>query len=289
MHGAKRKIQMISKFLASFIIAIAAFGASQALAADTSSGTSPSISPSNSGDNLDLESIKTVQGSAHFEMHHTLIPLICTPELGCAKSQPYWTVVINSGGIDYELDAQFELGNGNAPSSLTVLGVKVLPGSLISVEGSVEYTGDHYVLLNEVRRIGLVRSDYQQPIFAYFMNWSCRGQLDDKTQILAEIWHAGTDLDQESRYRVRVSGSKYRGDTRQLFDIGYVDDAHANRSVDQTIYDGKNSTASFTVAIQNAVVSHDVPGTLKLSVLQTVLDESVPMDEQVSILCNRTR
>jgi hypothetical protein len=270
MNGAKRKTQMISKFLSSFIIAIVAFGASQALATDTSSGM-------------------RVQGDAHFEMHHTLIPLVCTLEQGCAKSQPYWTVVINSGGVDYELDAQFDLGSADAPTSLTVMGVTVRPGALISVEGSVEYSGDHYVLLNEVRNIGLVRSDYAQGTLANFINWSCRGQLDDKTQVLAEIWFAGTDLDQENRYRVRVSGSQDRGDTRQLFDIGYVDDAHVDRSADQTIYDGKSSTASFTVAIENAVVTHDVPGTLKLSVMRTVLNQSVPMDEQINILCNRTR
>lgn len=280
MSGAKRKMQMISKFLGSFIIAFVAFGAIQAFAADASENVF----------NSDWNASKTVQGNAHFELHHTLIPLVCTPIQGCAKSQPYWTVVVTSDGIDYELDAQFDLGSADAPLSVDLLGVTVRSGALITVEGNVEYSNDHYALLDQVRRVGLVRPEgYSAPISANFMNWSCRGQLDDSTQVLAEVWSAGSNIDDADRYRVRVSGSENRGDSRRFFDIGYIDDAHASRAEDQIIYDGKSLDVSFTVAIRSTGVSHDVPGTLKLNVVRPVLNQNIPMDEQVAILCNRTR
>lgn len=295
---------MVSKFLAGVVVfAMFAFGASQGFALDTTSGSS------NSQDAQDASVIRTVQGNAHFEQHHTIIPLICTREEGCAKSQPYWTLVVNSAGVDYEVDAQFDLGSETAPKAVTVLGVVVPSGAMVSLEGSVEYTGDHYVLLNELRDVGVIRTNISeslpessteslngalidsasQPVIANFMNWSCRGQLDEKTQIMAQIWFAGSEPDQENRYRVRVSGSQMQGSSRQLFNIGYVDDAHVSRGTDQLVYDGKNNDVSFRVSIQNSGVIRDVPAVLNLSMVKSVFNQNLSIEEQVNLLCNRTR
>lgn len=287
---------MISKFLGCFVFAVFAFGANQGFAIDTTS---------DSPNTQDASVIKAIQGNAHFEQHHTIIPLVCTRDQGCAKSQPYWTLVVNSAGVDYEVDAQFDLGRATAPTAVTVLGVTVPAGAVVSLEGAVEYSGDHYVLLNELRNIGVVRSSSSemtdefsaenlvepasQPIIANFMNWNCRGQLDGKTELLAQIWFAGSETDQENRYRVRVSGSQVQGSSRQLFNIGTVDDAHVSRGTEQLVYDGKNSEASFRVSIQNSGVTRDVPGTLYLSVVKSVFNQNLPIEEQVNLLCNRTR
>ena len=280
---------MISKFLGSFIFATLAFGASQAFASDT-----PAASP-------DTETTKIVEGSAHFEEHHTIIPLFCTQQQGCAKSRPYWTLIVNSSGVNYELDAQFALGSEVAPETVTVSGVVVRSGALISLEGTVEYTGDHYVLLTQARNVGILRSEasgkgvepaitpVMAPIMANFLNWSCRGQLDDNTQIIAQVWSSGTDTKEEGSYHVRVSGSENQGQSRQFFNIGYVDDAHVSRDTGQLIYDGKNSDVSLTLSIQDSGVVRDAPGTLNMTVVRSASNQDLPADEQVNILCNLTR
>jgi hypothetical protein len=282
MHGVKKRItQMISKFLGTFIFATLAFGVTQAIASDTS------VTPPNT------ETTKTIQGSARFEEHHTIIPLFCTQQQGCAKSRPYWALVVNSSGVNYELDAQFDLGSNTVPQSITVNGVVVNSGALISLEGTVEYSGDHYVILNGLRSVGIVRSDLSNdgavPIVANFINWSCHGQLDEQTQVMAEIWFAGSTATEENRYHVRVSGSQNDGKSHQSFNIGYVEDAQVSRDTGQLVYDGKNSDISFRVSIQSSDVNHDAPGTLNLTVERPILNQTVPMDEQVDIVCNRTR
>lgn len=110
-------------------------------------------------DNFPLKVSAQVVGNAHFERRFTFVPLraelFCT-NAPCPKSEPYWALVLQSDGVQYEMDHQFSMGATTAPELVEVLGTVIRPGSRVMLDGEVESLSADYAVVTHVKAASLV-------------------------------------------------------------------------------------------------------------------------------------
>ena len=106
-----------------------------------------------------LATESSVVGSAHFEKRYTLVPLgtenVCQNDF-CPKSEPYWALVLENNGTQYEMDSIFDRGDTRSPEMLNVLGTIIRPGSRVVLDGELESFSNDYSVISQVKRASLV-------------------------------------------------------------------------------------------------------------------------------------
>ncbi|MEK6706980.1 MAG: hypothetical protein AABZ06_14475 [Bdellovibrionota bacterium] len=95
----------------------------------------------------------TVIGKVTFEKRTTIVPLsICEQGQICPKPQIYWSVMVHSNGVRYEIDEVFGLGNFKAPEYVELTGVVIKPGCQVALVGRVEPITKDYVIVSDIKQ-----------------------------------------------------------------------------------------------------------------------------------------
>jgi hypothetical protein len=100
-----------------------------------------------------------VVGNAHFERRYTFVPMhsdILCRGMPCPKSEPYWALVLDNDGVQYEMDHKFNLGEHVSPELIEVLGTVIRPGSRVMLDGQVEPLAENHNIVSHVTRATLV-------------------------------------------------------------------------------------------------------------------------------------
>ena len=111
----------------------------------------------------DVSTIGKVKGKVSFERRATIVPLgdvqggqesqmMCENAI-CAKSEPYWVLVILQDKVKYELQEMFNLGSESPPESVLVSGAIIRPGTQITLEGRIQLIAPGYATIRDIRRI----------------------------------------------------------------------------------------------------------------------------------------
>lgn len=102
--------------------------------------------------------LTTLSGQVTFERHATLIPMICELGSACpsrARSKAYWSLVVNSGGVRYELAQPVSFEALRAPEGFELDGVYIHDGDEITLLGIVETFTNDYGVISEVESVSV--------------------------------------------------------------------------------------------------------------------------------------
>jgi hypothetical protein len=147
----------------------------------------------------------TVTGTAAFERHQTWVPLAHCDDEGeenCVRAKPYWSLVLHSTGIRYELAQMFAEGSAEAPESIELASTVIRPGSQLAITARVQLISRSYGVLTDVKAVNIVMDTRVRPPF---YGWSCHS-LELPRPIYVDVFlNMG-----EHRYSMRVLSA---GDT----------------------------------------------------------------------------
>jgi hypothetical protein len=97
-----------------------------------------------------------VSGKARFERRNTFVPLVVCEGALCPKPEPYWVLVLDDDGVNYEVDAMFARGSFNPPDSITVVGALIRPGERVEVDGRIHKLGRSYAIVYDIQHAGVI-------------------------------------------------------------------------------------------------------------------------------------
>ncbi|MDR3606879.1 MAG: hypothetical protein P4M08_05795 [Oligoflexia bacterium] len=114
----------------------------------------------------DLDSVTvttTLSGQATFQRHASLYPMVCyVGENKCERpsNQPryYWSLVVISNGVNYELDQPLSAGNddGRAPNEFQVGDVVIYPGERIQLTGEIQNVSSDYGIISKIVSVSVL-------------------------------------------------------------------------------------------------------------------------------------
>jgi hypothetical protein len=241
-----------------------------------------------------------VEGTAAFQLRHTIVPLIIVNGGPVPQSQSYWVVLVKgSDGNSYELDEQFDLDQNSKPSEIEFEGVTLKENFGIILDGTVTYQSGNYIWLSNISNLERFNIDYQVILPPLptdpFMNWTCQGQMDADNDVYADVWfQADPDPTSSSpgSYVVRLSTAPVLGDNRQFSELAYLDGGHLNVNTEQMTFDVTSAQDSISLEIVNSNALEQVPGMMSFSVHESARDlgvSSVKSVNNLNVSCNRNR
>jgi hypothetical protein len=239
--------------------------------------------------------VSTIEGSIHFVLHYTIVPLTVMPAETTQQfppSLPYWTLNVTSDGTDYEVGQRFNLGDDSQPASLDLGGVTIPAGSVISLKGQVSYCVDNYAYLQNVDDVVLIRKDYQvilptrEPIDDAFSEWSCSGVNAAQAEIFAHIWYQTASDELRGSYAMELSTEGFRNSAQPLVQIALFETTEAKQQRGALVFQAENDQAKASLSIQQTsqVVAQgaQVPGVLNFALTDASSDS-------VRVSCVRNR
>lgn len=247
-------------------------------------------------DPLSTEDTATVEGSVHFERRSTVVPFAVCESRECPKSQTYWSMVINSQGLKYELDEIFALGKEKAPESIEVSGLVIRPGSRVAVQGTVSYINNNYGIVSNVKTIavimdtrragkGLIREQDTETSRS-IQGWTCFGK--DKAsgrRVYSQVWHE-YDLGGAGSYHLQVVVGNDL-DSTLLASISGLQPMLVRNKVS---FRGMTKTLIAELVIDETdKVLLDFPAEIRLKQVVQESGARMPIEATVPMTCSRTR
>jgi hypothetical protein len=102
------------------------------------------------GDDLesDVGSYRIIHGTIEFVLRVGIAP-------GTLDTIPYWSVIVQSDGVDYELSHVFRTENGVRPESTTIAGKVLQAGDRVTIKGKAQTIRKNFSLLSKIGGIEL--------------------------------------------------------------------------------------------------------------------------------------
>jgi len=96
----------------------------------------------------DVGSDQTIQGTIAFMQRVGITP-------GSLDEMPYWSVIVQSNGVDYELSHVFGIEYGVRPESTTIAGKTLQAGDRVTIAGKAQRIRKDFSLLSKIGSIEL--------------------------------------------------------------------------------------------------------------------------------------
>lgn len=210
-------------------------------------------------------------GVVKFEQRFTRIEPTQCSILPCQRSEPYWSLVIDTGMSRYLLNQRIE--GLQAPQSFQLNGVTLRAGSRVRVWGEAIPEDPDFFILLSVRKVSLLKS----------MGWSCRSAENVSSVLLANVWYEITD-DHDGSYKMRLQ--EVQG--RAIYQIAFLNHALFTARSNELVFEGISSGAKIELDIENEPgKSIDFAGRLKITAAPQ--DRGLPREANIEMICNHTR
>lgn len=250
--------------------------------------------------------LSRIQGAASFEMRSTVVPMtVCTEGMVCPRSQVYWTLVVHSGQVKYEIARPFAYGSTVQPESLEVSGVRIRPGLWISLEGVVYSLMPNYNVVSDVRNITVVpdqwglelplgedaeKMDSLPPSDSVWSpeteGWNCENRLGEST-VIAQVWYGKTGANQEG-YHLQVRGRP--SPTAPIQDLAKLDQVQIRTSPNTVVFAGATREMRAMLAIRQTQASFtDFPSLLKIQRVENVSGRPSVSQNDQGLVCRPAR
>jgi hypothetical protein len=241
-----------------------------------------------SADELSLQTphYSKISGVAHFERHHTVIPLTYCNAVDCIRAKPYWAMVVQAGSSRYELNQVFNEGSERAPEAVRVGSVVIRPGSRVVVQGHVDVITRDYAVISDIQKIDVVMDEElrSQEAGAPFFGWTCHS-IGETHPVYVDV----TQVSRNGGYAMKIlsdTGTEQEG-LRTVANFGEVRLSMTDESI---AFEGSTHRVSAQLAIdQRAGRINDLDSMLHMTNEFQTIDREFPVHTTVRLACNRTR
>jgi hypothetical protein len=96
----------------------------------------------------DVRSYQTIHGAINFVQRVGIVP-------GTLDTNSYWSVIVQSDGVDYELSHVFGIENSLRPDSTTIAGKVLQAGDRVTIKGKTQQIRKEFSLLSKIESIEL--------------------------------------------------------------------------------------------------------------------------------------
>lgn len=145
-----------------------------------------------------------VTGEVSFERRATIVPFRLCESEPCARSTVYWSVIVHSQGVDYELDQTFNSGEENPPEAIELQGVVLRPGTRVAMDGKVELVARGYAILMDLKKVDIVMD------YVLLGGWNCSTpDLVGTTKLWVDVWFQN-EIQSGPTHQMRISGEQNR-------------------------------------------------------------------------------
>jgi hypothetical protein len=226
-----------------------------------------------------IESIPvTVTGQVKFERRYTMVAGPHCGEGPCARSQSYWSVVVQSGDANYLIAPRLNEGEAQVPQYVEVAGVPLKPGSIIKVVGNAVSSSARLFRLTDIKTVTLLMD----------LGWACHTSKQNDPNIYVRLWYSAQDAAENGTFKIRVQ----QFTENAIYQLAYID--HARFAAQNTGFAFVGTSPSVNVELspepgQQTVPQKKFPATLRISQKLGRSNQKIDMQAEIGLTCSQTR
>lgn len=196
-------------------------------------------------------SYQQVVGIAQFEKHQTIVALPLCGELPCQQSEAYWTLVLKSKRVRYEINVPFEEGRTIAPEFIEMDGAKIHLGSKVQIAGKIQFLSRDYAIVSEVKDLKIVADSSAEnlSILPIMRGWNCQSDGIFGAKVFTDVFfdpgQSGGD------YRINVTSGEGESTKQQIYiGIASVLGQATEEAESQVVFAGSNAVTQLRLTIR---------------------------------------